>query len=100
MRRCRIGWRCESIRANAQPGPGFVEAAAELARIEYTKGSFDDALATVNGGLAVDPQSAALAALKATIEQAKLKREIVLDELSDVSSGRVWRSSVRMRNST
>ncbi|HZY96528.1 MAG TPA: tetratricopeptide repeat protein [Candidatus Cybelea sp.] len=57
---------------------GFVEAAAELARIQYSKGNFDDALTTVNGGLAVDPQSAALAALKATIDQAKLKREIVL----------------------
>jgi hypothetical protein len=32
----------------------------------------------VDGGLAVDPQSAPLAALKATIDQAKLKREIVL----------------------
>jgi tetratricopeptide (TPR) repeat protein len=57
---------------------GFVEAAAELARLQYAKGSFDDAMATVNGGLAVDPQSASLAALKATIDQAKLKREIVL----------------------
>jgi tetratricopeptide (TPR) repeat protein len=57
---------------------GFVQAAAELARIQYAKGNFDDALATVNGGLAVDPQSASLAALKATIDQAKLKREIVL----------------------
>lgn len=57
---------------------GFVQAAAELARIQYAKGNFDDALATVNGGLGVDPQSASLAALKATIDQAKLKREIVL----------------------
>jgi len=57
---------------------GFVEAAADLARLEYTKGSFDDALATVDEGLAVDAQSAPLAALKATIEQAKLQREIVL----------------------
>jgi tetratricopeptide (TPR) repeat protein len=57
---------------------GFVRAAAELARLEFSRGSFDDALATVDGGLAVDPQSAPLAALKATIDQAKLKREIVL----------------------
>ncbi|MBV8147456.1 MAG: tetratricopeptide repeat protein [Candidatus Eremiobacteraeota bacterium] len=57
---------------------GFVEAAAALARVEYAKGSFDDALATVDGGLAVDPQSARLAAIKATIDQAKLQREIVL----------------------
>jgi tetratricopeptide (TPR) repeat protein len=57
---------------------GYVAAAAALARIEYTKGNFDDALATVDEGLAVDPQSAPLAALQATINQAKLQREIVL----------------------
>ena len=61
-----------------QARAGFVEAAAQLARLEYTKGSFDDALETVEGGLAVDPQSARLAAIKSTIEQAKLQREIVL----------------------
>jgi tetratricopeptide (TPR) repeat protein len=63
---------------NPQARAGFVDAAAELARLEYGRGDFDDALATVDGGLAVDPQSAPLAALKATIDQAKLKREIVL----------------------
>jgi tetratricopeptide (TPR) repeat protein len=63
---------------NPQARAGFVEAAADLARLEYTKGSFDDALATVDEGLTVDPQSATLAALKATIDQAKLQREIVL----------------------
>jgi tetratricopeptide (TPR) repeat protein len=61
-----------------QARSGFVEAAAALARLEYTKGSFDDALATVDLGLRVDPQSAGLAALKATIDQAKLQREIVI----------------------
>jgi tetratricopeptide (TPR) repeat protein len=64
--------------SDEQARAGFVEAAVELARLQYAKGSFDDALATVNGGLSLDPQSAALVALKATIEQAKLKREIVL----------------------
>jgi tetratricopeptide (TPR) repeat protein len=57
---------------------GYVEAAAGLAQAEYTKGDFDDALATIEQGLAVDSQSVRLAALKTTIEQAKLKREIVL----------------------
>lgn len=61
-----------------QARAGFVQAAAELARLEYTKGNFDDAMLTVNGGLAVDPQSARLAALKSTVEQARLQREIVL----------------------
>jgi tetratricopeptide (TPR) repeat protein len=63
---------------DAQARAGFVEAAAALARLEYAKGSFDDALATVDQGLTVDPQSVPLAALKATLEQAKLQREIVL----------------------
>jgi tetratricopeptide (TPR) repeat protein len=61
-----------------QARAGFVRAAADLARLEYTKGNFDDAMQTVNGGLAVDPQSARLAAIKGTVEQAKLQREIVL----------------------
>lgn len=57
---------------------GYVQAAAELARQEFSKGAFDDALATVDSGLAVNSQSATLAALKTTIDQAKLKREIVV----------------------
>jgi len=61
-----------------QARTGYVEAAAELARLEYSKGTFDDALATVDEGLQVDPQSARLAALKSTVEQAKLQREIVI----------------------
>lgn len=64
--------------ADAQARAGYIESAAALAQIQYTKGTFDDALATVDEGLAIDPQSVRLAALKATIEQAKLQREIVL----------------------
>lgn len=61
-----------------QARTGYVAATAALAHLEYTKGTFDDALATVDEGLAVDPTSVRLAALKATIDQAKLQREIVL----------------------
>jgi tetratricopeptide (TPR) repeat protein len=61
-----------------QARAGYVQAAAELARLEYAKGNFDDALATVDAGLAVDPESASLAALKANVDQAKLQREIVI----------------------
>jgi tetratricopeptide (TPR) repeat protein len=61
-----------------QARAGYVDAAAELARLQYSKGNFEDALATVDAGLRVDPQSPPLAGLKATLEQAKLKREIVL----------------------
>jgi tetratricopeptide (TPR) repeat protein len=57
---------------------GYVEAAAGLAQSEFTKGDFDDSLATISEGLAVDPQSVRLAGLKTAIEQAKLKREIVI----------------------
>jgi tetratricopeptide (TPR) repeat protein len=57
---------------------GFVQATASLAQVEYAKGNFDDALTTVDEGLAVNPQSVELAALKARVDQAKLQREIVL----------------------
>ncbi|HET6275445.1 MAG TPA: hypothetical protein VFE16_05850 [Candidatus Cybelea sp.] len=63
---------------NARARTGFVEAAAALARVEYARGAFDDALATVDEGLAVDSLSVRLAALKQAIDQAKLQREIVL----------------------
>lgn len=63
---------------NAAARSGYVAAAGALAREEYDHGNFEDGLATVNSGLAVDSESAALAALKATIESAKLKREIVV----------------------
>jgi tetratricopeptide (TPR) repeat protein len=61
-----------------QARAGFVDAAAALARLEYAKGDFEDALATVDQGLAIDSQSVVLSALKATIDQAKLQREIVI----------------------
>lgn len=57
---------------------GYVDAAAGLAKEEYTKGEFEDAMATIGHGLAVDPQSVRLEGLKTTIEQARLKREIVI----------------------
>jgi tetratricopeptide (TPR) repeat protein len=57
---------------------GFVQAAAGLAQAQYTKGDFDGALATIREGLAVDPQSVRLAGLRTTLEQAKVKREIVI----------------------
>jgi len=57
---------------------GFVEASALLAQQQYAKGTFDDALATIANGLKYDPSSVRLAALKGQIEDAKLKREIVI----------------------
>lgn len=72
----RLALRIDSRDARARAG--FVEAAAALARVEYGKGAFEDALDTVDEGLAVDPQSVRLAALKETLDSAKLQREIVL----------------------
>jgi tetratricopeptide (TPR) repeat protein len=57
---------------------GFVAASAGLARALYVKGDFDGALATIQQGLVIDPQSVRLDALKTTVDQAKLKREIVI----------------------
>jgi len=63
---------------DARARDGFVEASAELAQALYSKGSFDDGLATIADGLKYDPASVRLAALKGQIEDAKLKREIVV----------------------
>ena len=72
----RLALRVDPSDVRAQTG--YVEAAAGLAKEEYAKGDFEDALATIAQGLAVDPASVRLAGLKTTIDQAKLKREIVI----------------------
>jgi tetratricopeptide (TPR) repeat protein len=64
--------------SNERARAGFVGAAAALAQSEYTRGNFNDALATINDALKYDPASVRLAALKAAIDGAILKREIVL----------------------
>jgi tetratricopeptide (TPR) repeat protein len=63
---------------NARAQAGYVLAAAGLAQAQYAKGSFEDALTTIRDGQAVDPESVRLDALKTEIENAKLKREIVI----------------------
>jgi tetratricopeptide (TPR) repeat protein len=57
---------------------GFVSAAAALALSEYTRGQFDDALATISEGLKYDPSSVRLTSLKQVIDTARLNREIVI----------------------
>ncbi len=57
---------------------GLVQASGALAQELYTNGDFDDALTTLDEGLKVDPGSVRLAGLKSTIEDARLKREIVI----------------------
>lgn len=63
---------------NERARAGFIEAAAGLAQSLYTKGDFDDAIATIDDALKYDPESVRLSALKASLDQARLKREIVI----------------------
>jgi tetratricopeptide (TPR) repeat protein len=72
----RLALRVDPKNQRAQSG--YVRAAAGLAQAQYTKGDFDDALATIDDGLAIDAESVRLEALKRTIDQARLKREIVI----------------------
>ena len=72
----RLALRVDPKDPRAQAG--YVRAAAGLAQAQYAKGSFDSALETIKDGLAIDPESVRLAALERTIEQARLKREIVI----------------------
>ena len=57
---------------------GFSQAAAAVAEADYRKGDFDDALAVIGEAGRYDPQSVHLQALKAQIDDARLKREIVI----------------------
>lgn len=63
---------------NTHARSGFVQAAGSLAQEQYAAGRFEDALATIDGALEYDPTSVRLSALKTTIDQARLKREIVI----------------------
>ena len=57
---------------------GFSQAAALVAESDYRKGDFDDALSTLNEAQHFDPQSVRLQALRTQIDDARLKREIVI----------------------
>jgi tetratricopeptide (TPR) repeat protein len=57
---------------------GFVQTSGDFAQDLYAKGDFDDALQVIADGLKDDPSSVRLQALKGQIEDAKLKREIVI----------------------
>lgn len=63
---------------NQRARSGLVQASGNLAQTLYAHGDFEDALATINEGLKYDPSSVRLSGLKATIDDAKLKREIVI----------------------
>lgn len=72
----RLALRVDPKDPRAQSG--YVRAAAAFAQELYAKGDFDGALATIRDGLVVDPESVRLAALKRTIDQARLNHEIVV----------------------
>ena len=72
----RLALRVDPKDPRAQAG--YVRAAAGVAQAQYARGDFDDALATIRDGLQVDPESVRLAAIERTIDEARLKREIVI----------------------
>ena len=57
---------------------GFSKASIAIADVDYRHSNFEDALATLNAAAKYDPGSVRLQGLRAAIEQAKLKREIVI----------------------
>jgi tetratricopeptide (TPR) repeat protein len=63
---------------DARARAGFSEASAAIAQVDYQKGDFDDAIATLNQAQKYDPQSVRLQALHLQIDDARLKREIVV----------------------
>jgi tetratricopeptide (TPR) repeat protein len=63
---------------DARARTGFARASANIAEAAFRRGDFDDATATINEALRYDPQNVRLQALRATLEDARLKREIVI----------------------
>jgi tetratricopeptide (TPR) repeat protein len=63
---------------NERARSGFVAAAVDLAQAEYERGNFEDALATLNEAARYDPTNVRIQALRTTLEQARLDREIVI----------------------
>lgn len=57
---------------------GFARVSADIAEVDFRKGDFDDATATINEAQKYDPQNVRLQALRSQLEDARLKREIVI----------------------
>jgi tetratricopeptide (TPR) repeat protein len=57
---------------------GFATVSAVIAEADYRRGDFDDAMSTINDAQKYDPQSVRLQALRSQIDDARLKREIVI----------------------
>jgi len=63
---------------DARARRGFSQVAIDIADSDYHHGNFEDALATIPAAAKYDPGSVRLQAIRTAIEQAKLKREIVI----------------------
>lgn len=63
---------------NARARRGFAQVSVDIADSDYHHENFDDALATLAGAAKYDPTSVRIQAIRSAIEQAKLKREIVI----------------------
>ncbi|MDP9112018.1 MAG: tetratricopeptide repeat protein [Candidatus Eremiobacteraeota bacterium] len=63
---------------NVRARRGFSLVSVDIADADYHHGNFDDALATLVGAAKYDPTSVRIQAIRSAIEQAKLKREIVI----------------------
>lgn len=72
--------------SNPQARSGFSSVSIEIADNDYKHARFDDALATLNAAVEYDPGSVRVEALRSQIEQAKLKREIVISNYPTYSS--------------
>jgi tetratricopeptide (TPR) repeat protein len=57
---------------------GFARVSADIAEVDFRKGDYDDATATIDEAQRYDPQNVRLQALRSQLEDARLKREIVV----------------------
>lgn len=63
---------------DARARAGFAKVSALIAEADYRRGDFDDAMSTIDDAQKYDPQSVRLLALRSQIDDARLKREIVI----------------------
>ncbi|HEV2261280.1 MAG TPA: tetratricopeptide repeat protein [Candidatus Rubrimentiphilum sp.] len=61
-----------------QARAGFSNASADIADADFRTGNYDDALASINAAQKYDPTNVRLEALRSEIDNARIKREIVL----------------------
>jgi tetratricopeptide (TPR) repeat protein len=63
---------------DARARAGFSNAAGSIADADFRTGNYDDAMATINAAQKYDPTNVRLQALRSQIDDARLKRAIVL----------------------